>query len=192
MVFEHKSIQQKDIEQIVKKHKEFKTFWGRLREIHIDDSWSCPEDVVNLLDDIWFEVQISLSYKLREFFREHPEEENLAKLISLWVILGSLVENTLRFFLSIYMLETKESEYKKYLYKNGTISTVRFADLICFFKKEEILDSNLLEWLSEIRKLRNSVHSFNRRELYNSTKLEEYIVQYKDFLEEIDERLPWP
>ena len=203
MKFNFKNIKEEDIIQIIKKHEKFKKFWGRLPDYSGNpdgiNGWAPPEEAMKLLDEVWFDVQVSLSCRLREFFRDHTEDENTAKIISLWGLLGSLVENTLRFFLSVYILQVEESEYKKCLSSKKTseviIPKARFTEIIKFIKEEKIFnneDCNWVEWIDEIRSLRNSVHSFNKREIYDSIKLEGYIIKYKDFLECIDDRLPWP
>ena len=198
MIFKFKNIKEEDIIQIIKKHEKFKKFWGRL-SYHSGyiNGWTPPKEAMELLDEVWFNVQISLSCRLREFFREHPEDENTAKLIVLWTLLGSLVENTLRFFLSIYILNVDESKYKKLLFfkKELMISKANFINIIKFIKKEEIFnnnDYNWVEWFDEIRDLRNSVHSFNKKEICDPSELEDHILKYKNFLECIDGRLPWP
>ena len=164
--------------------------------IRIEEGWSCPEIVIKHLDGFWFDAQISLSCRLRDFFRDHPEDESIGKFISLWVILGSLIESSLVFFLTVYWCHTTEKDsYRKYLKNSEKISKARFSDVIEFIKKEEVFGDSTgdyVQWLGEIKNLRNSVHSSDYRKIDNLIKLEKYIIKYKGFLEEIDTRLPWP
>ena len=197
MIFKFEKINEATIDQIIKKHKEIKNFWGKLsyHGEYMDEGWTPPENVVDLLDEVWFDAQISLSCRLRECFRNHSKDEHIGKLISLWVILGSLVENTLRFFLSVYKLDTEESKHKKYIsFKNPrkTIATATFSEIIKFYKKEQIFDNHWEGWFDKIKNLRNSVHSFNQKEIYDPTELETHIIKYKFFVRGVYDRLPWP
>lgn len=171
--------------RIINLNINIKQFWSNAH------GWAGTE-AAELLACSRLDWQVSFSYRLRDMFQPHSAEEDDAKLIESWVRLGLLVENTLKLVFSVFLDDYKKSEANRF--KNGKIKK---PDVLKF----EILKSIFLErigkpehkpWLDKIQHLRNSVHAFKDRELYNWAHYETELRAYLDFLKYVNSHLPYP
>lgn len=173
------------IEGIIEKNRSFGIFWGNLDKLSGRvDGWAPNCTAQELLSNVCFESQLSLSYRLRELCRSHPKEEDVAKLILMHTALGSLLESTLKFFITVYIFNISE--------KNKKIGTKNLHQIEKILKENRIFEQEQLQWIKSMRESRNSIHSFNKQNIDEWNKLKLNISKYNVFLDEIDTRLPWP
>jgi hypothetical protein len=118
--------------QIISLNQDFSKFWGNAKD------WA-PLEAANLLSRSRLDWQASLSQSLQHWIGK----KNLSDgdLILAWANLGSLVEGTMKLFLSIFY-----DDYKKDIHaiknKNGKLidpDELKLEYLKQFFKKQKIL-----------------------------------------------------
>lgn len=140
--------------------------------------------IVNIIKNVDFKVILSFENKKEELIDRN-------NLLNLWTFLGSCLESTLQIFLSVYK---NDYDNKPILNNRNSIIDIedaKFYKLIEYFK-ENILQ-NYLDFESKIdfiRKNRNSIHLFNKKELDLYNELKESLVFYNELLEELVKRLP--
>ena len=124
-----------------------------------------------------------------------PDEANLfAVQILGYANLGSLVENTLKLFLSVYY-----HDYKKgidAITRKGAIQDpdgVKLEPLRIFIKKNIWnKDDEWDAWIEKIQSRRNAIHAFKDRDIGTHAELIADIRLYRIFLLRINSQLPYP
>ena len=155
------------VNKIIKLNKGLDVFWSDA------GGWG-PDEAVELLSKSRLDWQVSLSHRLHDVSRVHTQDEDQAKLIESWSRLGTLVENSMKLALSVYLLDYRESEKdrKGIKDKSGKIKDpdeLTFEPLKVIFMERIALEEHGL-WLTEIQNLRNSIHSFRHREIHSWDK----------------------
>lgn len=176
------------ISDVVKMNCEIREFWSN------SHGWA-PTDAAELLAKSRLDWQVSLSHCLR-LWLEHPTDEGHdGRLILAWVNLGSLVEGTLKFFLSVY-----EGDYSKTprtrgpLRKPCRIDDLRLEEMKQFFNEHIWTDSqkHWNDWLAKIQCRRNAVHAYKDRDIGTFDEFFTEMATYVDFLMELAGQVPKP
>lgn len=160
-----------------------------LRKFWSDAKGWAPVEAAELLSKSRLDWQVSLSKSLVLWVNELPKGED-ATLILAWANLGSLVEGTLKLFLSAWHKSHKDEvdELKKNV-KNPDKMTL---GPIREFYKQTIWDSEWNEWVSHIQQRRNAIHAFRNRDIGTPVEFLNDVRRYLYLLRYINFRLPYP
>lgn len=114
-------------------------------------------------------------------------------MILAWVNLGSLVEGTLKWFLSVYY-----DDYRKDVdairKKNKLVDPDTFIleHLRAFFVKKVWDNDDFGPWIQKIQMRRNAIHAYKDREIGTFTEFEADVRSYLAFLRALEFRVPYP
>ena len=118
------------------------------------DGWA-PSEAARLLSKSRLDWQVSLSSCLKIWSKEHNSDDESGCLILAWVNLGSLVEGTMKLFMSVW--------YNDYMNDNEAIKKrgrdVKDPDILSleemrvFFKKRIWVKSKTEDWDTWILKI---------------------------------------
>jgi len=162
-------------------------FWTSAR------GWA-PIKAAQLLSRSRLDWQVSLARCLRSSLDPPSETERDGKLILAWSNLGSLVEGSLKLFLSIFYVDYVKDVNA--IWKRGELLEPDFLQLESlrqFFKKSIWMpDDSWDDWLQHIQQRRNAIHSFRTREIGDFDEFECDIRNYLRFLRYLNERMPYP
>lgn len=130
------------------------------------EGWA-PVEAVKLLGSIRLDWQSELSRCLFMWIDEHQSRASEGHLILAWVNLGSLIEGTLKFFLSVYLedyrADLEGARAAGSLTKSGTpksVERLKLDQLRKFFKENSILDKDGEALVELVQKRRNVIHAF--------------------------------
>ena len=179
---------EKIVNQIVTLNNGLRQFWIKA------DGWA-PIEAARLLSKSRLDWQVSLSSCVKIWIVEpHPDDES-GHLILAWANLGSLVEGTMKLFLSVYY----------HVYKNDVEAIKTKGELIDpdslqlehmrqFFRKRiwRIGDEDWDTWILKIQQRRNAVHAFKNRDIGTFDEFFVDVQRYLEFLRYINDRLPYP
>jgi hypothetical protein len=175
------------INRIVTLNNGLRHFWIKT------DGWA-PIEASHLLSKSRLEWQVSLSSCLKIWIVEpHPENES-GHLILAWTNLGSLVEGTMKLFLSVYYHVYKNDI--EAIKKKGNLidpDSLGLGEMREFFKKRIWLkgDEDWDSWILKIQQRRNAVHAFKNRDIGTFDEFYSDIQRYLEFLNYINNRLPY-
>jgi hypothetical protein len=181
------------VSRIIELNTDIYRFWSNAK------GWA-PLEAAELLSKSNLSWLISLSHCLRKWETATDEEMHDGELILAWSNLGSLVEGSLKLFLSVYYedycqdIENKRKEDDNFKFRKPDV--VPFKLLRSFFS-EKIWDVNIDTadwdtWLEKIQERRNAIHAFRNREIGNFQEFHDETRTYLEFMTEIDSRLPYP
>lgn len=166
----------------------------------IRDFWSAahgwaPADAAELLARARLDRQASLSSCL-SFWIEEPDlaERRDGALVLGWANLGALVEGTMKWFLCVYREDYPEDETA--FRRRGKLlepDALKFDQLRRFFTDHVWVDSERDRWdrwLASIRDRRNSIHSYQDRDIGDLAALHQGIREYLSFLRDLHGRTP--
>lgn len=170
---------------------------------HARDFWSnalgwAPIEAANLLTKSRLDWQVSLSYSMKNWDNNFPIESEEGNLILAWTNLGTLVEGTMKLFLSVYLKDYLEDpdNYKK---GNGKITdpdTISLGNLREYFKAniwgKQKPSSEFNDWVLLIQQRRNAIHAFRNRDIGTVAEFKSHTKKYLAFLMFHLDRLPYP
>lgn len=179
------------VDEIVVRNEKIRAFW---RASH---GWA-PRDAADLLEKSRLDWQVSLSHCLRLWLDDTGGEDTEGRLILAWANLGSLVEGTMKFFLSVFYddysndpVTSKREGKKKAVDPDGlTLEALRQ-----FYKKQSIMcgESSAWDaWLSHIQQRRNAIHAYKDRGIGTFDEYFADVRKYWDLLDELEGRVPYP
>lgn len=176
------------VADIVTMNGDVRKFWSS------SHGWA-PTNAAELLAKSRLDWQVSLSHCLGIWLQHPTDEDHDGRLILAWVNLGSLLEGTLKFFLSVY-----ESDYSKTPRTRGTrrapqrIDELQLEDTKQFFKEHIWTDSERRwsEWISKIQHRRNAVHAYRHRDIGTFDEFVNETATYLDLLMDLKGRVPEP
>lgn len=176
------------IADIVKVNREIREFWSN------SHGWA-PTDAAELLAKSRLDWQVSLSCCLR-LWLEHPSgEDRDGRLILAWVNLGSLVEGTLKFFLSVYVGNYSQAPRTRGRQQRPCeIDDLKLEEMKQFFNEHVWTDSqkHWNDWLGKIQCRRNVVHAYRDRDIGTFDDFFGEMATYLDFLMELAGQVPKP
>ena len=168
---------------IIKINTEIRNFWSKAH------GWA-PISAAELLESSMLNWQVDLS----ECLLIWTSKENLTEgeLILAWANLGALLENSMKFFLCVFLEDYKKETKKMKKRKNEILpDEAMLAQLIDFyiFKK---LFSGYHDFFEEVRSRRNAIHAFKKKDIGNFNDFLEAIFKYYTFLIKLDSMIPYP
>lgn len=158
------------------------------------EGWA-PIEAAQLLSKSRLDWQVSLSKCLKIWLVELLLKDDSGALILAWTNLGSLVEGTMKLFLSIW--------YKDYeidveaIKKRGKLISpdcLQIESMRHFFKKRiwKKEDKDWDRWIKHVQQRRNAIHAFRDRDIGDFDEFFSNVRIYLEFLRYINSRLPYP
>lgn len=181
------------IGRIEKLNGQLAKFWSK------SDGWA-PVAAAGLLGKSRLDWQVSLSGTLQLWIRDPAEVLTPAELILAWANLGSLIEGTLKFFLSVYY-ETfkadidnlkKVNAYNKKKQEPLSPDGLTLEPLRQYCALREILDKDDLALVLLVQQRRNAIHAFKDRPIGDEAEFQKAVRAYLQMLRNCIARLPYP
>lgn len=201
------------VDQVVELNLNITKFWKDV------EGWA-PMEAVELLSKSRLDRQVSLSRTLKLWLSpsaEKADDYNLdsdGRLILGWANLGSLIEGTMKWFLSVFYKDYMNDPHA--IRKNDRLTdpdVLSLEPLRVFFNRAIWMTHNDRthpvcpwsqpvcnlddwinwdDWIAHVQQRRNAIHAFKNRELGTLDELERYIHGYNIFLNELNSRVPYP
>jgi hypothetical protein len=174
------------ISDIISKNKEIRDFWSNAH------GWA-PNEAAELLAKARLDWQISLSYCLRLWLDAPSDDDVEGRLILTWANLGSLVEGTMKFFLSVH-----EADYSNAPHTRGKNKKPCYIDVLQFEELKQFFNQNITSmkkwncWLTKIQQRRNAIHAYKDRDIETINDFFKELGEYLDFLEDLEGGIPYP
>ncbi len=168
-------------------------FWSK------SDGWA-PVAAAGLLGKSRLDWQVSLSASLRLWIRDPAEALSSAELILAWANIGSLIEGTIKLFLSVYY-ETfkadidnlkKVNAYNKKKQEPLSPDGLTLEPLRRYCALREILNKEDLALVQFVQQRRNAIHAFKDRPIGDEAEFEQVVRDYLQMLRNVIARLPYP
>lgn len=166
----------------------------------IHDTWRdvfgwAPDEAAALLAKSRLDRQVSLSHCLKIWLDKPDEHYVEGCLVLAWVNLGSLVEGTMKFFLSVFLMDYLKDPVKSRS-KDVDPDVLQLEGLRQFFLQRNIWmennESRWDRWVLHIQQRRNSIHTYKDREIGTFDEFWGDLRQYLEFLDELEGRVPDP
>ena len=166
-----------------------------MRKFWTDAKGWAPNETAEMLNKSRLDWQVSLSKCLKIWIVEPHDDNESGKLILAWVNLGSLVEGTMKLFLSVWNHDYKR-DVEAIKVKGDLVEpdSLQLDQMRKFFKKsvwlkdEEVWDS----WILKIQQRRNAVHAYKNRDIGTFEEFYDDVRKYREFLLFINDRLIYP
>ena len=181
------------IRRIEKLNDQLAKFWSK------SDGWA-PVTAAGLLGKSRLDWQVSLSGSLRLWMRDPAEALSSAELILAWANIGSLIEGTIKLFLSVYY-ETfkadidnlkKVNAYDKKKQEPLSPDGLTLEPLRQYCALREILNKEELALVQLVQQRRNAIHAFKDRPIGDEAEFEQAVRDYLQMLRNVIARLPYP
>jgi len=176
------------ISDIITLNEGLRSFWTNA------EGWA-PIEASQLLSKSRLDWQVSLSNCLKIWIPEFHSENSNGQLILAWANLGSLVEGTMKLFLSIWYHNYKQ-DIEAIKNKGNLVNpdSLQLEQMRQFFRKRIWIDGDpdWDSWILKIQQRRNAVHAYKYREIGNFEEFFTDVRRYRDFLRYINDRLPYP
>ena len=179
------------LDAIISKNDDLARFWTN------PCGWA-PVEAAGLLSKSRLDWQVSLSRTLRLWL---PPEADVnapdadGRLILAWANLGSLVEGSLKWFLSVFYDDYKGDSAAI----RDRVGAVRDPDSLTlepirvFFKKSIWTpERDYDDWIRHVQQRRNVIHAYESRDIGTVQELDADIRKYLDFLQDLDSSVPYP
>ena len=174
------------IRRIINLNDGLRKFWAEA------EGWA-PLEAAQLLEKSRLDWQVSLANCLRIWVNEPSQENSDGHLILGWANLGSLVEGTMKLFLSVWY-ETYKDDENYIVMRRGELQapdSLRLEPMRQYFKKK-IWDDTWDKWVQRVQQRRNAIHAYKDRDIGTHSELLDDIRKYLVFLRYINIRLPYP
>ncbi len=173
------------INRIVTLNDGLRRFWTNA------DGWA-PIEAAQLLSKSRLDLQVSLSICLKIWLSEPFPEDKSGRLILAWTNLGSLVEGTMKLFLSVFY-EGYKSDVEAIKKKGKLINpdSLQLESMRQFFRKR-IWGEDWDDWIRHIQQRRNAIHAYKSKDIGTSEEFFADVRKYLEFLRYINSRLPYP
>jgi hypothetical protein len=181
------------IARIIKLNDGLREFWSNA------EGWA-PLTAAELMSKSRLDWQVSLSRSLHHWVLDDESEIECGDLILGWANLGSLIEGTIKLYLSVYyedykndvgtLKQTKAWHHKKqqHLEPDG----LQLGALIDYCEKARILSVDHRELAQLVQVRRNAIHAYKDRPIGTTGELHEAIKQYLSMLRYVNDMLPYP
>ena len=177
------------IDKIIAINEVVRKFWTSA------EGWA-PVEASKLLNKSRLDWQVSLSKCLKIWIEKPDADDVNGRLILAWTNLGSLIEGTMKLFLSIWYNSYKENVNVIERRKKALDPDKLNLEYLRLFFKEAIWSENdksiLDDWILNIQQKRNAIHAYKDRNIGNFIELYENIREYLRFHSFINDRLPYP
>lgn len=178
------------VDKIIELNKHAKDFWS-------DALGWAPIEASNLLSKSRLDWQVSLSYSMKKWNECSCSESENGDLILAWANLGTLVEGTIKLFLSVFLNDYMDDS-ANYKNKRGIIQPdeITFDKLRQYFRdkiwKDRESASEFDDWVLFMQQRRNAIHAFRSREIGTFNEFKTHTKKYLAFLMYHLDRLPYP
>ena len=173
------------IERIIKLNDGLRNFWSSA------EGWA-PLEAAKLLNKSRLDRQVSLSRCLKLWATTSSPEVQDGYLILAWTNLGSLIEGSMKLFLSVYY-KTYKSDIEA-IKRKGKLQNpegLSLEPMRQFFKKR-IWDETLDGFIHIIQQRRNAIHAFKDQNIGTKIEFFDNVRKYLIILRYINYRLPYP
>ena len=163
------------------------------------NGWA-PIEAAGILSKSRLDWQVSLSSTLRMWLREPPNALSDGELILAWANLGSLIEGTLKLFLSAYYNDYQNDianlktanvyDAKKGGSKSPDGLTLEPLKKFCSAANLFVEEGAALIELVQAR--RNAIHAFKDRPIGDDAEFQNAIHCYLILLRAVNNQLPYP
>jgi hypothetical protein len=172
------------IQRIISLNQGIFIFWSQA------DDWT-SEESAQILSRSRLDRQVSLSYCLKLWLQDPYDGAESGQIIMGWANLGSLLEGSLKLFLSVWH-ETYKLDIDAFKKKNKFQNPdgLQLEPLRIFFKKK-IWNNEIDSWVQHIQIRRNAIHAYQDKEIGSLEELQTYMRKYLDILRYINFRLPY-
>ncbi len=179
--------------RIEKLNGQLAKFWSN------SDGWA-PVAAAGMLGKSRLDWQVSLSGSLRLWMRDSAEPLSPAELILAWANLGSLIEGTIKLFLSVYY-ETlkadidnlkKVNAYNRKKQEPLSPDGLTLEPLRQYCALREILNKDDLALVQLVQQRRNAIHAFKDRPIGDEAEFKMAVRDYLQMLRNVVARLPYP
>ena len=185
------------LEELVKRietlNRNLARFWKKAH------GWA-PIEAAGLLSKSRLDWQASLSSCLRLWLREPSGCLSDGELILAWTNLGSLIEGTLKLFLSVYHNDFYKDidgqkaagafDHQKKIPKSPDGLTL--DRLKKYFVSKGLIKIHDAELVQLVQNRRNAIHAFKDNPIGDETELWQAVRDYLALLRDINARLPYP
>lgn len=176
------------VNRIVTLNDGLRRFWTKA------EGWA-PIEAAQLLSKSRLDWQVSLSNCLKIWLAEPPPDDESGRLILAWADLGSLVEGTMKLFLSVWYKDYKNDV--KAIKKKGDLidpDSLQIEPMRQFFRERIWRNGNedWDAWIQNIQQRRNAVHAYKSRDIGTFDEFFVDVRRYLKFLRYINSRLPYP
>jgi hypothetical protein len=173
------------IERIIKLNDGLRKFWSGAK------GWT-PIEAAKLLNKSRLDRQVSLSRCLKLWVTTSSPEVQDGNLILAWANLGSLIEGSMKLFLSVwYKTYKSDIDAIKRKGKFQDPDGLQLEPMRQFFKKR-IWDETLDVYIHIIQQRRNAIHAFKDRNIGTKNEFFDNVRKYLIILRYINYRLPYP
>lgn len=173
------------IDRIITLNDGLRRFWSNAT------GWASLE-AAQLLSKSRLDWQVSLSRCLKVWAGKSSAEDVAGRLILAWANLGSLVEGSLKLFLSVWY-DTYKADVEA-IKRKGKLQDpdgLQLEPLRQFFKKR-IWDDTLDMVVHRIQQRRNAIHAFKDRDIGTHEDFVTDVSAYLNLVRYINYRLPYP
>lgn len=181
------------IGRIIKLNFGLQKFWSQ------SEGWASIE-AAGLLGKSRLDWQVSLSETLKKWNPDDDKELTSGELILAWTNLGSLVEGTLKLFLSVWYNDyASDVESLKlanaYDKKKGKIlepDGLKLEPLRQYFTIKQLFSEKSLQLVVLVQQRRNAIHAYKDKEIGTTKEFQMALNAYLELLREVNGRLPYP
>jgi hypothetical protein len=181
------------VSRIVKLNSDLQKFWSN------SHGWA-PIEAAGLLSKSRLDWQVSLSETLFLWIKEPPKALTVGELILAWSNLGSLVEGTLKTFLSVWYKDYADdidnlnlaNVYNKKKDKILEPDGLTLEPLRKYFEFKKLLSEPSRALVGLVQQRRNAIHAFKNKEIGTTEEFEASVRTYLEMLREVNNRLPYP
>lgn len=176
------------VDRIISLNDKLREFWTKAK------GWA-PIEAAKLLSKSRLDWQVSLSKCLKIWLKKPLPNDKNGCLILAWANLGSLLEGTMKLFLSVWYKDYKVDVNA--IRKKGKLidpDGLQLEPLRQFFNKRiwRKGDEDWNAWIQHIQYKRNAIHAYKSRNIGNFNEFLNDIRKYLKFVEYINSRLPSP
>ncbi len=174
------------IQHIIRLNTQLAAFWGA------SHGWA-PREAAELMSKSRLDRQVSLSKCLNIWISENMIEKEDGALILAWANLGSLVEGTLKLFLSVYYNDYKNDinaiKYKGELQDPDGLMLEKIRQ---FFNKNDLYSPTFQAFVEKVQRYRNAIHAFKDKDIGTVNHFYDCLRTYLEMIHDLNGRLPYP
>ncbi|MCK1615013.1 MULTISPECIES: hypothetical protein [unclassified Bradyrhizobium] len=181
------------VQRIIKLNGGLQKFWSK------SHGWA-PVEAAGLLSKSRLDWQVSLSETLYLWIKKPSHTLTPGELILAWTNLGSLLEGTLKTFLSVWYNDyaadvenlKKANAYDKKKDKIKEPDGLTLEPLRNYFTQKGLLSKDSLALIGLVQQRRNATHAFQNKNIGTTKEFNDALRVYLNTLREVNGRLPYP
>jgi hypothetical protein len=162
------------------------------------DFWSnahgwAPSDAAVLMSKSRLDRQVSLSKCLNIWISNKTLKHEEGALILAWANLGSLIEGTLKLYLSAFYKDYQQENI--FNDKKGEVldpDGLTLEKLRVFFNKVKLWSDDWNSYVMQVQLYRNAIHAFKDRNIGTFSDFVMCVRRYLEMIDEFNLGLPYP